>query len=90
MSLIDRFMGERDRPAMKAPKWSRFEHGAAVKVIQRRPDSVNFPGWVVGWYERTDGWRGYVLEHRYDRITHVYGEKSVAVDNSVKEVPIDG
>lgn len=69
--------------SMKAPQWSRFEHGDPVKVIQKRPDSVSFPGFVVGWYERMDGWRGYVLQHRYDRIVHVYGEKTVAADTSV-------
>lgn len=60
-----------------APHWSRFVYGDEVDIKQKREDSPCFPSFVIGWYERVDAPRGYVLQHERDRIVHVYPEAAV-------------
>jgi hypothetical protein len=62
-------------PAM--PAWSEFDHGASVEVARKRESAPEFPGFVIGWYQRLDGPRGYVLQHDPHRIVHVNPEGSV-------------
>jgi hypothetical protein len=60
------------------PSWSRFSLGDPAHALQKHPTSPAFPGYVIGWYQRLDGARGYVLQHERDRIVHVYPERAVA------------
>jgi len=76
-------VGEYNRP--EKPEWSKFEYGDPVDIIQRRTDSVKFPGHVIGWYKRLDGPQGYILQHERDRIVHVYPEVSVYPRNGQKQ-----
>jgi hypothetical protein len=57
--------------AVVRPSWSEFAHGDAVEVVRKRESAPEFPGFVIGWYERLDGARGYVLQHDPHRIVHV-------------------
>lgn len=52
-------------------------YGEEAHAIQKRPTTPAFPGYVIGWYQRLDGPRGYVLQHERDKIVHVYPEQAV-------------
>lgn len=53
------------------PAWSEFDYGDPVEVVRKRDTAPEFPGFVIGWYQRLDGSRGYVLQHDPHRIVHV-------------------
>lgn len=68
------------RPAsdgVAEPSWSRFSYAASVQITRKREDAPEFPGFVIGWYQRLDGARGYVMQHDPHRIVHVNPEGAV-------------
>lgn len=60
-----------------APSWAQFNYADPVQAVRTRDSAPEFPGFVIGWYQRLDGHRGYVLQHDPHRIVHVYPEKAV-------------
>lgn len=78
MSGIEQQLDEaREENARLRHDWSRFSYGDPVEVARKRETAPEFPGFVIGWYERLDGARGYVLEHDPHRIVHVNPEGAV-------------
>jgi len=67
------------KPALSEPwpAWCKLKYRDAAYVRQKHASSPRFPGYVIGWYQRLDGHRGYILEHNRDSITHVYAESVV-------------
>jgi hypothetical protein len=59
------------------PDWSSFDYGDPVQCVRTRDSVPEFPGFIIGWYERLDGHRGYVLQHDPHRIVHVYAAQAV-------------
>lgn len=75
-----------------APAWSEFGYSDPVEVARKRETAPEFPGFVIGWYQRLDGARGYVLEHDPHRIVHVNPVGSVVARATLasKETPDAG
>lgn len=79
-------MGERP----STPSWSEFNYGEPVEVGRKRDTAPEFPGFVIGWYQRLDGARGYVLQHDPHRIVHVNPVGSVIARAASSETITEG
>ena len=65
-------------PSEPWPAWCKLHYHDGAHVRQKHASPPRFRGYIIGWYERWDGHRGYVLEHERDRIVHIFPESVVA------------